>query len=188
MKKVMRKVITILMMAVILAAVLPAGTEAAVTAPACVKTRATQLMKETGSDTAFIIKLGPDRKGTAYMFYRNPRGKIICDRSGAVILGKNTPYNKSYHYSFYRNRASEFKIMKWKKGSTQYRERYTSNIICAEGAAFDIFVHSYVEYKQGTTWKTCKGASKNTAGMAMCKEFAWYLWSCADPGCPVSIM
>ena len=71
---------------------------------------------------------------------------------------------------------------------TQYRERYTSSIICAEGGAFDVFVHSYVEYKQGGAWKTCKGASKNTDGMAMCKEFSRYLWSCADPGCPVAIM
>lgn len=182
----MKKYAALLMALIIMVSVIPA--RAAVTAPACVKTRAAQLMKETGSDTAFIIKLGADRKGTAYMFYKNPKGKVICDRSGAVILGKNTPYNKSYHYSFYRNRASEFEIMKWKKGGTQYRERYTSNIICAEGGAFDIFVHSYVEYKQGTTWKTCKGASKNTDGMAMCKEFARYLWSCADPGCPVAIM
>lgn len=189
MKKVMRKVITILMMAVILAAVLPAGTEAAVTAPADVKAKAAAVMRENGSDVSFIIKLGADRKGTAYMFYRSPKGKVICDRSGAVILGKNNPYNKSYHYSFYRNRASEFEIMKWKKGSTQYRERYTSSIICAEGAAFDIFIHSYVEYKEsGKAWKTCKGASKNVDGMAMCKEFARYIWSCADPGCPVAIM
>ena len=182
----MKKLTALLMALIITVSVIPA--QAAVTAPACVKTRATQLMKETGSDTAFVIKLGADRKGTGYMFYKNPRGKVICDRSGAVILGKNTPYDKSYHYSFYRNRASEFEIMKWKKGGTQYRERYTSNIVCAEGGAFDIFIHSYVEYKQGTTWKTCKGASKNTDGMAMCKEFARYLWSCADPGCPVAIM
>lgn len=184
----MKKAITILMVIMILAAVLPARTEAAATAPADVKTKAAAVMRETGSDVAFIIKLGADRKGTAYMFYKNPKGKVICDRSGAVILGKNTPYNKSYHYSFYRNRASEFEIMKWKKGGTQYRERYTSNIICAEGGAFDIFIHSYVEYKQGGAWKTCKGASKNTDGMAMCKDFARYLWSCADPGCPVVIM
>lgn len=183
-----KKLLAMALAIVLLFALIPAGTEAATTAPACVKTRAAQLMKETGSDTAFVIKLNSDRKGTAYMFYKTPKGKVICDRSGAVILGKNTPYNKSYHYSFYRNRASEFEIMKWKKGGTQYRERYTSNIICAEGGAFDIFVHSYVEYKQGGTWKTCKGASKNTDGMAMCKEFSRYLWSCADPGCPVAIM
>jgi hypothetical protein len=78
--------------------------------------------------------------------------------------------------------------MKWKHNGVQYRQRYTSNIICAEGAAFDIFVHSYVEYKQSNTWKVCKGASKNTDGLAMCKEFAEYLWSCADPGCPVEII
>lgn len=182
----MKKIVALLLALIIMTSVLP--TYAATTAPTKVTTTAKKLMKDNGTESCFIIKLKSYRTGTAYMMRKTSKGKIVCDRSGAVILGKNTPYNKSYHYSFYRNRASEFEIMKWKKGGVQYRQRYTSNIICAEGGAFDIFVHSYVEYKQSGTWKTCKGASKNTDGMAMCKEFAHYLLSCADPGCPVAII
>lgn len=182
----MKKIVALLLALIIMTSVLP--TYAATTAPTKVTTTAKKLMRDNGTESCFIIKLKSDRTGTAYMMRKTSKGKIVCDRSGAVILGKNTPYNKNYHYSFYRNRASEFKTMKWKQNGIQYRQRYTSNIICAEGAAFDIFVHSYVEYKQNGTWKTCKGASKNTDGLAMCKEFAEYLWSCADPGCPVAII
>ena len=179
----MKKLTALLLTLIIMVSVIP--TQAAVTAPAAVKTKATQLMRENGMDVAFVVKLGADRKGTGYMFYRNSRGKVICDRSGQVIVGRNTPVKKFYHYSFYRNPLSEKKVMSWKANGIQYRQRYTSNIECAESACFNIFVHSYVEYRQNGSWHTCKGVSKNTDGMSMCKEFARYLWSCADPDCPV---
>jgi hypothetical protein len=180
-----KKIMALLLVLIITASVLPA--QAATTAPACVKSAAKAAMDRSGMKICFVVKIGSTGKGTAYMM-RLKNGKTVCDRSGAVILGKNTLYrlNKGYHYSFYRSRNIEKKLMTWKTGSTRYRQRYTSNIECSEGASFNVFVHSYVEYKQsGRTWKVCKGLSKNTDGLAMCKEFARYLWSCADPDCPV---
>lgn len=179
-----KKIMALLLVLIIMVSVIPA--QAATTAPACVKKAAEKAMNESGMDVAFIVKLdkGCTGKGTGYMFYR-AKGKAVCDRSGQVIVGRNTPVKKCYHYSFYRNQLSEKKVMSWKQGKVQYRQRYTSNIECAEAACFNIFVHSYVEYKQNGSWHTCKGLSKNTDGMSMCKEFARYLWSCADPDCPV---
>lgn len=179
-----KKITTLLLALIIMVSVLPA--QAACTTPACVKKAAEKAMNESGIDIAFIVKLdkGCTGKGTAYMMYRDG-SKVHCDRSGRVIVGRNTPIKKFYHYSFYRNQLSEKKVMSWKQNGIQYRQRYTSNIECAEAACFNIFVHSYVEYKQNGSWQTCKGLSKNTDGMSMCKEFAHYLWSCADPDCPV---
>lgn len=184
----MRKVITILMTIMIMAAVLPARTEAAVTAPADVKAKAAAVMRETGKSQVFIIKTDQTGKGTAYMMRKTAKGKTVCDRSGAVILGKNEVVLKSYAYAFDRNRDTEKTIMSWTQNGVKHRQRYTSFIECTNAPAFTIMVHSYVEYKQGSTWKTCKGLSKNKNGLAMCKEFARYLWSCADPGCPVAFM
>lgn len=179
-----KKIMALLLALIIMVSVLPA--QAACTTPACVKKAAEKAMNESGIDVAFIVKLdkGCTGKGTAYMMYRDG-SKVHCDRSGQVIVGRNTPIKKFYHYSFYRNPLSEKKVMSWKANGIQYRQRYTSNIECAEAACFNIFVHSYVEYKQNGSWQTCKGLSKNTDGMSMCKEFARYLWSCADPDCPV---
>lgn len=185
----MKKLTALLLALIIMVSVIP--TQAAVTAPACVKTRATQLMKESGSDVAFVVKLGTDRKGTGYMFYKNARGKVVCDRSGTVILGKNTPYKKSYTYHFYRNFNFEYnnRKMSWKIGRTQYEQAWPINIECDQVAEYSFLVHGYVRYKEpGRAWKTCKGASKNTDGVAMCQEFARYLRSCADDGCPVAFM
>ena len=184
----MRKVITILMTIMILAAVLPARTEAASTAPADVKAKAAAVMQETGKTQVFIIKTDQTGRGTAYMMRKTSRGKTVCDRSGAVILGKNEVVLKSYAYAFDRCRDTEKKVMSWTQAGTEYRQRYTSFVECTNAPAFTIMIHSYVEYKQGSTWKTCKGTSKNKNGMAMCKEFAHYLWSTADPGCPVAFM
>lgn len=179
-----KKIMALLLVLIITGSVLPA--QAACTTPACVKKAAEKAMNESGIDIAFIVKLdkGCTGKGTAYMMYRDG-SKVHCDRSGLVIVGRNTPIKKFYHYSFYRNQLSEKKVMSWKQNGIQYRQRYTSNIECAEAACFNIFIHSYVEYKQNGSWQTCKGLSKNTDGMSMCKEFARYLWSCADPDCPV---
>ena len=184
----MKKAIKILMMIMILAAVLPARTEAAVTAPADVKTKAAAVMRETGKDQAFIVKTDSTGRGTAYMMRKTSRGKVVCDRSGAVILGKNEVILKSYAYAFDRCRDTEKEVMSWTQAGTKYRQRYTSFIECVNAPAFTVMVHSYVEYKQDGVWKTCKGLSKNKNGLAMCKEFAHYLWSCADPGCPVVFM
>jgi len=184
----MRKVITILMTIMILAAVLPARTEAAVTAPADVKTRAAAVMQETGKTQTFIVKTDQTGRGTAYMMRKTSRGKVVCDRSGAVILGKNEVVLKSYAYVFDRNRDTEKTVMNWTQNGVKHRQRYTSFIECTNAPAFTVMVHSYVEYKQGGSWKTCKGLSKNKNGLAMCKGYADYLWSCADPGCPVVFM
>lgn len=187
MKNAKRKAAALLVAVMILAAVLPASTQAACSTPGCVKEAAQTAMNETGEDTCFVVKTGKDGKGTGYFMYRQ-NGKVHCDRSGAVILGKNERIKKGYHYYFYRNREAEKKVETWKKNGTCFRQRYTSYIECAEDADFGIQVHSYVEYKQAGSWKTCKGASKNTDGLGMCKEFARYLWSMADPDCPVVFM
>ena len=184
----MRKVITILMTIMILAAVLPARTEAASAAPADVKARAAAVMQETGKAQAFIIKTDQTGRGTAYMMRKTSRGKVVCDRSGAVILGRNEVVLKSYAYAFDRNRNTEKTVMSWAQNGVKHRQRYTSFVECTNAPAFTIMIHSYVEYKQGGAWKTCKGLSKNKNGLAMCKEFAHYLWSTADPGCPVAFM
>ena len=187
MKTVSKKLILLLM--VMIFAVMP--TQAAVSVPACVKTKATQLMRESGMDVAFVVKIGSDRKGTGYMFYRNAKGKVVCDRKGTVILGKNTPYKKSYTYRFYRNFNFEYntKVMKWNVGRTQYEQDWPINVECDQVAEYGFLVHGYVRYKApGKAWTTCKGASRNTDGLAMCKEFARYLRSCADDGCPVAFM
>ena len=186
-----KRILTMALAIVLLFALIPAGAEAATTAPACVKTKATQLMRESGMDVAFVVKLGADRKGTGYMFYRNSRGKVVCDRSGAVILGKNTPYKKSYTYHLYRNFNFEYnnKVMKWKIGRTQYEQAWPINIECDQVAEYSFLVHGYVRYKEpGRAWKACKSASKNTNGLTMCERFARYLRSCADDGCPVAFM
>lgn len=184
----MRKVVTILMTIMILAAVLPARTEAASTAPADVKAKAAAVMQETGKTQVFIVKTDSTGRGTGYMMRKTSRGKVVCDRSGAVILGKNEVVLKSYAYAFDRNRDTEKTVMSWTQNGVKHRQRYTSFIECTNAPAFTIMVHSYVEYKQGGSWKTCKGLSKNKNGLAMCKEFAHYLWSCADQGCPVRFM
>lgn len=184
----MKKAITILMVIMILAAVLPARTEAAVTAPTDLKAKAAAVMRETGKSQVFIIKTDSTGKGTAYMMRKTSRGKVICDRSGSVILGKNEVVLKSYAYAFDRCRGTEKEVMSWRQNGVKHRQRYTSFIECTNAPAFTIMIHSYVEYKQGSTWKTCKGLSKNKNGLAMCKEFAHYLWSTADPGCPVAFM
>ena len=185
----MRKVITILMTIMILAAVLPARTEAStVSAPADVKAKAAAVMRETGKAQAFIVKTDQTGRGTAYMMRKTSRGKVVCDRSGSVILGKNEVILKSYAYAFDRCRDTEKKVMSWTQAGIKYRQRYTSFVECTNAPAFTVMIHSYVEYKQGGAWKTCKGLSKNKNGMAMCKEFAHYLWSTADPGCPVVLM
>ena len=168
-------------MALIIMATLTVPASAACQTPGCVKKAAQAAMDESGTDVAFVVKIGTDGKGTGYMMYRSG-GKVKCDRSGVVILGRNTKINKMYHYSFYRNRDAEKKLQTF----DGYRWRYTSYVECAEDDGFTI--HSYIEYRQGKSWKTCKGTSKNTEGMAMCKEFARYLWSMADPDCPVVFM
>jgi len=168
-------------MVLIMAMVMPA--QAACTTPDCVKKAAEKAMNESGTDIAFVIKVGTDGKGTGYFMYRK-NGKVHCDRSGQVIVGKNTKTKKCYHYYFHRNRDAEKKVESWTRGKVQYRWRYTSLIECSEEPGFK--VHSYIEYKNpGKAWATCKGVSKNTDGVSMCKEFAHYLWSMADNDCPV---
>ena len=169
------------MMVLIMAMVMPA--QAACTTPDCVKKAAEKAMNESGTDIAFVIKVGTDGKGTGYFMYRK-NGKVHCDRSGQVIVGKNTKTKKCYHYYFHRNRDAEKKVESWTRGKVQYRWRYTSLIECSEEPGFK--VHSYIEYKNPSkAWQTCKGVSKNTDGVSMCKEFAHYLWSVADDDCPV---
>lgn len=181
MKNAIKKMILVVMVMVL--AVMP--TQAACSTPNCVKKAAEKAMSESGMDVALIIKTGKSGKGTAYMMVKK-KGKVHCDRSSQVIIGKNEHIKKCYHYSFYRNRDAEKKVMNWTKGKVQYRERYTSYIECAEGAAFNLMFHSYIEYKNpGKAWQTCKGASKNVDGIAACKEFCRYLWSMADPDTPV---
>ena len=170
-----------LCMLLVMTALFSIPAEAACSTPACVKKAALAAMDEAGMDVAFVIKVDKTGKGTGYMMYRDG-GKVKCDRSGQVILGKNTKVCKKYHYSFNRNRDAEKKLQTF----DGYRWRYTSCIECTEEPGF--MVHSYIEYRQNGTWKTCKGTSKNTEGMAICKEFARYLWSMADPDCPVVFM
>lgn len=177
----MKKTIALLMALIIMAMALPA--QAACSTPGCVKKAASEAMDESGMDVCLVVKLnsGCNGKGTAYMMYRD-KGKVHCDRSGAVIVGKNTKICKKYHYYFHRNRDVEKKLQTF----GNHRWRYTSFIECAERPGFT--VHSYIEYRQNGAWKTCKGAGKNVDGLAMCKEFAHYLWSMADDDCPVVFM
>ena len=172
------KKLTALLLVLMVVASHAMATYAACTAPACVKKAAEKAMNEIGIDVAFIVKVDKTGKGTGYMMYRE-KGKVHCDRSGQVILGKNTKICKRYHYYFHRNRDAEKKLQTF----GNHRWRYTSFIECAERPGFT--VHSYIEYRQNGTWKTCKGVSKNTEGLSMCKEYAHYLWSMADSDCPV---
>lgn len=180
----MKKAITILaIIAIIAAGIIPAyDTEAACAATDRVKEAAMAAMNEAGADVCFVIEAGKDGRGTGYMMYKSGK-RAKCDRTGAVIIGRNEHIKKCYHYSFYRNLDNEKKVTTWKQDGTTYRWRYTSRIECAEEPG--LTVHSYTEYKHGGTWKTCKGVSKNRDGVSMCKEFARYLWSMADPDCPV---
>ena len=101
------------------------------------------------------------------------------------------PYKKSYTYHVYRNFSFEYnnRKMSWKIGRTQYEQAWPINIECDQVAEYSFLVHGYVRYKEpGRAWKTCKGASRNTNGLAMCERFARYLRSCADDGCPVAFM
>lgn len=176
----MKRVFTMLLVMIITLSALPA--EAACTTPGCVKRAALTAMDEAGSDVCLVIKPGKDGKSTGYMMYRYGKS-AKCDRSGQVIVGRNEHIDKSRHYFFMRNREIEKKIER----CGNFRWRYTSVIDCIEEPEC-IKVHSYIEYKKNGTWKTCKGVSKNTDGISMCKEFAHYLWSFADPGCPVVFM
>lgn len=182
----MKKIIALLMALVILASI-TMPTQAACSTPGCVKKAAEKAMNQNDADICLVIKLdkGCSGKGTAYMMYRD-KGKVHCDRSGAVIVGKNERIRKKYHYFVYRNRAYEENVTSWKKSGIQYRTRWNTYIECAEDADMNLMLHSYIEYRNpGAAWATCKGVSKNTDGIAMCKEFAHYLRSMLDPDCPV---
>ena len=188
-RRKMKKLIALLiasLMALAILSTITAPAQAAVSAPRCVKTAAEQAMRDSGMDCAFVIKVGAGGKGTGYMFYKNSKGKAICDRSGQVIIGKNTKIYKKAHYYFYRNFDFEYnnKAMYWTKSGKKYRQKWSINVT-SEFAAFDFLVHGYVEEKVGSTWKIHKGVSQNRDGISMCQEFARYLRSCADPGCRV---
>ena len=182
----MRKITALLLTLAIMASIsVPAS--AACQTPGCVKRAAQTAMDESGMDVCLVIKLdsGCNGKGTAYMMYRTGR-KVKCDRSGSVIVGKNERIRKKYHYFAYRNRSYETRVTVWNEGGTRYRYRWGIIFECAEDADHNLDAHSYIEYKvPGNTWATCKGASRNVDGVAMCKEFAHYLRSMLDPDCPV---
>ena len=183
--KAIKRLTALVMVMMIMASVLPVS--AACSTPGCVKKAAQQVMDREGTDICFVVKVGKNGKGTAYFMYRR-NGKVHCDRSGQVILGKETKVKKCNHYYFNRNRDAEKKVESWKQNGIQYRWRYTSFIECAEDADYAIKVHSYIEYKKCGEWKVCKGTSKNTKGLAGCKEFMHYLWSMADDDCPVAFI
>ena len=115
----MKKFTALLLALIIMTSVIPA--QAACSTPACVKKAAEKAMNESGMDIAFIVKVDKTGKGTGYMMYRE-KGKVHCDRSGQVILGKNTKICKKYHYYFHRNRDAEKKLQTF----GTYRWRYTS--------------------------------------------------------------
>ena len=185
--KRIKRIVTLLLALAIMGSVIPA--QAACSTPGCVKRTATALMNETGTDICFIVKTDKSGKGTAYMMVKNSKGKVKCDRSGAVILGKNTKVKKCYTYFFNRNRDFEQNVTTWKSNGVQYRWRYQMRIDCDQDADYGMTIHSYIEYKNcGKAWQTCKGTSKNVDGIAACKEFVRYLRSMADPDCPVVFM
>lgn len=168
------------------AGAVPIESQAAVYSPNCVKVAAEKAMKESGLDVAFVVKLnGNNGKGTGYMMYRNRKGKVVCDRSGQVILGKDTPFYPEGNYYFYRNRNIEKKVMTWTKDGVKHRQYWSLNVENDKGAAFGFLFHSYVEKKVNGVWKAYKGTKSNRDGMAACKEFVHYLRSCADPGCRI---
>jgi len=189
----MKKIFAIMIAITLITGLLALPSEAGTVIPEKVKVAAVNGManadiKDCSACLVVSTKKTKDgsEKGTAYMIRRTRKGKLKCDRSGTVILGRNEHVIKAYKYSFYRNRAAEKRVMSWKVGNVQYRQRFTSFIDCEQGAAFNVMVHSYVEYKMpGKSWVTCKGTSKNGNGLSMCKDFAEYLWSVADPDCPV---
>ena len=174
-------------MTLVIMASITMPTQATCSTPGCVKKAAQKAMDENDSDICLVVKLdsGCNGKGTAYMMYRTA-GRVKCDRSGAVIVGKNERIRKKYHYFAYRNRAYEEKVTSWNGDGIRYRYRWNIIWECAEDADYNLDAHSYIEYKNpGAAWATCKGVSKNTDGVAMCKEFAHYLRSMLDPDCPV---
>ena len=182
--KRIKRIVTLLLVLAIMGSVIPA--QAACSTPGCVKKAAQTAMVETGMGVCLVVKTDKTGKGTAYMMTMTKKGNAKCDRSGAVILGKNTKVKKGYTYFFLRNYYFEKNVTTWKSKGVQYRWRYQMRIDCDQDADYGMTLHSYIEYKNpGKAWKTCKGASKNVDGIATCKEFANYLRSMADPDCPV---
>lgn len=182
----MKKLIALLM-ALIIMATLTVPASAACQTPGCVKKAALTAMDDNDTDLCLVIKLekGCYGKGMAYMMYRK-NGKAHCDRSGQIIVGKNSKVRKNFHYFVNRNRNFEKDVTSWKKSGIQYRYRWNTIIECAEDSDFNLMIHSYIEYKNPrASWATCKGVSKNKDGIAMCKEFAHYLRSMLDPDTPV---
>lgn len=181
--KRIKRIVTLLLVLAIMGSVIPA--QAACSTPNCVKKAAQAAMEETGMGVCLVVKTDKTGKGTAYMMTMTKKGNAKCDRSGAVILGKNTKVKKCYTYFFLRNHDFEKNVTTWKSKGVQYRWRYQMRIDCDQDADYGMTLHSYIEYKQKNTWKTCKGTSKNVDGIAACKEFVRYLRSMADPYCPV---
>ena len=171
---------------ILAAGAVPIGTQAACSTPACVKKAATAAMNENDTDVAFVIKTDKKGKSIGYMMYRE-NGRVKCDRSGTVIIGKNTNIRKDYHYYVYRNNNAEKKITSWTKNKVQHRTKWNTRVECAEDMDYGFYFHSYDETKSSgkATWKVHKGACKNVDGVAMCEKFAHYLRSMLDPNCPV---
>lgn len=188
MKRIKVIITSLLIVILILAAGgVPIGAQAACSTPTCVKKAATVAMDENDSTVAFVIRFdAKTHKGTGYMMYKTSANRVKCDRSGAVIVGKNENIKQNYHYYVNRNSAAEKKVINWTKDNVKYRERWNTIVECAEDADFNLVIHSYIEYKYpNKSWVTCKGISKNVNGISMCKDFAHYLRSMLDPDCPV---
>lgn len=182
-----------LILMVVLMGILAVRAAAATTLPANVKRQAVACMNREKMNEVVVIQTTKNRDGsrtgTIYLIYRNSRnGSPKVDISSKVIIGKNEHLLPSGHYRFYRNRDAEKRLMTWTENGTKYRQRYTSFIDCDEGAAFNLMVHSFVEYRKGSTWNTCKGTSLNDDGVAVCKTTAQEIWSCCDDSCPVVFM
>lgn len=187
MKRIKVIITSLLIVMLILAAgAVPIGAQAACSTPTCVKKAATAAMDENDINIAFVIKTDKKGKSIGYMMYRD-KGRVKCDRSGTVIIGKNTNIRKNYHYYVYRNNNAEKKIISWTKNKIQHRTKWNTCVECAEDMDYGFYFHSYDETKSSgkAVWKVHKGACKNVDGVAMCEKFAHYLRSMLDPDCPV---
>lgn len=172
MKNAKRKAVALLMAAMILAAVLPAYTEAATSVPCKVTRALSKAVDENGR--AIIID---QSAGKMYLYKRNcSTQKWELKKSFRCICAVRLDPKK--HYCLLRNEDTD--LISYTKGTKTYS--YAVNVDCyEEPTTKSIRIHSYAEIG-GNTYKD---STHNTCGIAVCIDNAHYIWKYYGDGTAV---
>lgn len=159
----MKKIITLFMVMVFVAGVIPVTAQAA-TVPKKVTKALNKAVDENGR--AIIIDQAGER---LYLFKRNCKGEWILKKSGRCIVSQKIC--KSKHYVLMRD--DDYDTLLW--GTEDERWSYGMIIDCYERPA-TIVIHSYTERYTGRTWVKDKSRAGNDFGIAVCESMAAYIW------------